>query len=1065
MKFSHFFIDRPIFATVLSVVILVAGGLALLGLPISQYPDIVPPTVQVTARYPGADPKVIADTVATPIEQEVNGVQDMLYMSSQSTGDGTMTLDVTFKLGTNLDIAQNLVQNRVATAEPRLPETVRSLGVTTKKKSPNLMMVVNLISPDNTYDQTYISNYAFLQIRDVLSRIEGVGDVLVLGAREYSMRVWLDPDRMWSRQLTTDDVVKAIRGQNVQVAAGRLGQEPAPAGTEVELSVNTQGRLITPEQFGQILLKHGERGELVYLGDVARVELGARDNSVASYLDGKPSQALVIYQTPGANAVATAHRVSAAMEELAKRFPKGLEYKIVYNTTTFVEKSIEAVEHTLIEAIVLVLIVVLVFLQTWRATLIPMIAVPVSLVGTFAVMAGLGFSLNNLTLFGLVLAIGIVVDDAIVVVEAVEHNIAHGMNPKEATRKAMDSVGGAVVAIAVVLSAVFIPTAFISGITGQFYRQFALTIAVATLISAFNSLTLSPALAVLLLKPHSAKKDLIARGLDLLLGWFFRLFNNAFGAATNAYASIVRRLLRLAAVVLLVYVGLLVLTALGFKTVPVGFIPAQDQGYLIGLAQLPDGASLQRSDEVRRKMVEVASEVPGVGHTVEFTGFSGLDGTNRSNTVTTFLVLDDFEERVKDPKQNGFAILAEVQRRFAAIQEGRALVFPPPTVQGIGNAGGFKLQVQDRRAAGLPALQAATDALVGKTIAQPGIATAFTTFRSQSPELYLDIDRRKAETLGVPISSIFDTLQGYLGSTYVNDFNFLNRVYQVNIQADNEFRLQPESIRSLYTRNQNNDMVPLSTLLNVTETSGSDKVMHYNLYPSADVNGVPQPGFSSGQAMALMQQLATETLPQQFGYEWTELALQQQLAGNSAVYIFPLCVLLVLLALAAQYESWTLPFAIILIVPMCLLAAIAGVFMRGMDNNIFTQIGFVVLVGLACKNAILIVEYAKQQMDAGVERHQAAVEASRLRLRPILMTSFAFTMGVWPLVIALGPGSEMRQALGTAVFTGMLGVTFFGIFLTPVFFSVMMKFFGPKSASGPAPVAHEPAPQLSALTT
>ncbi|MBV9643577.1 MAG: efflux RND transporter permease subunit, partial [Verrucomicrobia bacterium] len=883
------------------------------------------------------------------------------------------------------------------------------------------------------------------------------------GAREYSMRVWLDPDRMWARQLTTNDVMSAIQAQNVQVAAGRLGSEPTPPGTNLELSVNTEGRLITPEQFRKILLKHGDRGELVYLGDVARVELGARDYSVASYLDGKPSQALVIYQTPGANAVATAHRVSAAMQELAKRFPKGLQYAIVYNTTTFVEQSIEAVIHTLIEAVVLVLIVVLVFLQTWRATLIPMVAVPVSLVGTFAVMAVFGFSLNNLSLFGLVLAIGIVVDDALVVVEAVEHNIEHGLSPKEATRKAMDTVGGAVLAIAIVLSAVFIPTAFISGITGQFYRQFALTIAVATLISAFNSLTLSPALAALLLKPKGAKKDLIARGLDLVLGWFFRLFNKGFGAATDAYASAVRRLLRLAGVVLLVYVGLLVLTVLGFKTVPVGFIPMQDQGYLIGLAQLPDGATLQRSDEMRQQMVRLASSVPGVSHTVEFTGFSGLDGTNRSNAVTTFLVLAPFEERVKDPKENGFVILAEVQRRFASLQEGRALVFPPPPVQGIGNAGGFKLQVEDRRDAGLPALQAATDALIGKTMAQPGIATAFSTFRSQAPQLYLDIDRRKAETLGVPLNSIFGTLQSYLGSAYVNDFNFLNRVYQVNIQAENAFRLGPESIRRLYTRNENNEMVPLSTLLNITETNGPDKVMHYNLYPSADINGVPQPGFSSGQAMALTQRLAAENLPQQFGYEWTEMALQQQLAGNSAMYIFPLCVLFVFLALAAQYESWTLPAAIILIVPMCLLAAISGVFLRGMDNNIFTQIGLVVLVGLACKNAILIVEYAKQQMDSGLERREAAVEACRLRLRPILMTSFAFSMGVWPLVNALGPGSEMRQALGTAVFSGMLGVTFFGIFLTPVFFSVIMKLLARQPAAKVSP-RRRPEEELEKVT-
>ena len=871
------------------------------------------------------------------------------------------------------------------------------------------MELVNLLSPDNTYDAAYISNYAFLQIRDVLSRLEGVGDVVILGAREYSMRVWLDPDRMWSRQLTTDDVVKAIQAQNVQVAAGRLGAEPAPNGTELQCLLNAAGRLITPEQFQRILLKRGNRGELVYLGDVARVELGARDYSQSTYLDGKPSQAIGIYQTPGANAVATAHRVSAAMEQLAKSFPKGLQYTIAYNTTTFVEQSIEAVIHTLFEAIALVLIVVLVFLQTWRATLIPMVAVPVSLVGTFAAMAAFGFSLNNLSLFGLVLAIGIVVDDAIVVVEAVERNIEEGLEPKEATRKAMDTVGGAVVAIAIVLSAVFIPTAFISGITGQFYRQFALTIAVSTIISAFNSLTLSPALAGLLLRPRSAKKDWITRCLDLLLGWFFGLFNWAFGAATNGYAWAVRRLLRLAAVVLLVYSGLLFLTFLGFKTVPLGFIPLQDQGYLIGLGQLPEGASLQRSEELGGQMVRLAADLPGVRHTIEVVGYSGVDAANRSNAVTTFVILAPFEERVKDPKQSGLAIMAELRRRFATLQDGQVLVFPPPPVQGIGNAGGFKLEVQDRRAAGLPALQATTDALVAKTLQEPGIATAFTTFRSETPEFYLDIDRQKVETLGVPLSSVFDTLQAYLGSTYVNDFNFLNRVDQVNIQADAAFRFQPDIIRRLYTRNDNNEMVPLGSLLNVIETNGPDKVMHYNLYPSADVNGVPQPGFSSGQAMALMERLASQTLPQQFGYEWTELALQQQLAGNSAVYIFPLCVLFVFLALSAQYESWALPAAIILIVPMCLLAAISGVYLRGMDNNIFTQIGLIVLVGLACKNAILIVQYAKQQMDAGLERHDAAVEACRLRLRPILMTSFAFSMGVWPLVIALGAGSEMRQ--------------------------------------------------------
>jgi multidrug efflux pump len=1041
MKFSHFFIERPIFAMVISIVIVIAGMLAYISLPTAQYPEIAPPTVQVTATYPGADPKVVAETVATPIEEQVNGVENMLYMSSQSTADGTMTLTVTFKLGTDLDIAQVLVQNRVAIATPQLPQEVRNLGVTVQKQSPDLMMVVHLISPNGTYDQAYISNYAFLQIRDPLSRLDGIGNVNVFGAREYSMRVWLDPNRMYSRSLTTDDIIAAIQAQNVQVAAGRLGAEPAPPGTELQLTINTEGRLVTPDQFGQIIVKRGDNGEIVYLSDVSSVELGAKDYNVSSYLDGKPAVALAIFQLPGSNAVKTAHEVRALMAVLSRSFPVDLKYAIVYDPTQFIEQSVEAVIHTLFEAVVLVLIVVLVFLQTWRATIIPLLAVPVSLIGTFAVMACFGFSLNNLSLFGLVLAIGIVVDDAIVVVEAVEHNIELGMLPKEATQKAMDQVGGAVVAIAVVLSAVFIPTAFITGITGQFYRQFALTIAVSTLISAFNSLTLSPALAGLLLKPRDAKRDLLTRLLDVVLGWFFRLFNKGFEASVKGYIWAVRKLLRFAAIALLVYVGFLVLTFFGFKSVPSGFIPTQDQGYLIVFAQLPDGASLQRSEEVRKQISEIARRVPGVAHTVEFAGFSALDGTNRNNAVTTFLPLTPFEERVKDPRLNGFAIMAAVRQKFAGIQDARVLVFPPPPVRGIGNAGGFKIQIQDRRGAGLPALQAATDQLITKGRSGHGLVGLFTSFRSQVPQLYLNIDRRKVETLDVPINSVFDTLQAYLGSTYVNDFNFVNRTDQVNIQADARDRIQPESIGQLYTRNNKNQMVPLATLMDIQEVAGPDKVMHYNIYPSAEISGSTLPGVSSGQAIEVMQTLANETLPSQFGYEWTELSLQEILAGNSSLYIFPLCALFVFLVLAAQYESWSLPLAIILIVPMCLFAAIAGVYIRGSDNNIFTQIGFVVLIGLACKNAILIVEFAKQQMDAGQNRHDAAIEASKLRLRPILMTSFAFTLGVFPLVNATGPGAEMRQAIGTAVFSGMIGVTIFGIFLTPVFFSVIMKLF------------------------
>jgi multidrug efflux pump len=1039
MKFSHFFIDRPIFAMVISIVSVIAGMLAYFSLPTAQYPEIAPPTVQVTATYPGADPEVVAETVATPIEEQVNGVENMLYMSSQSTADGTMTLTVTFKLGTDLNIAQVLVQNRVAIATPQLPDEVRSLGVTVQKQSPDLMMVVHLLSPDGRYDQAYISNYAFLQIRDPLSRLGGIGNVNVFGAREYSMRIWLDPNRMYARSLTTEDVVAAIQNQNVQVAAGRLGAEPAPPNTEFQLSVNTLGRLVTPQQFEHIIVKTGSNGEIVYLSDVSRVELGAQDYNISSYLDGKPAVALGIFQLPGSNAVKTAHEVRDLMQTLSRSFPRGLQYTIVYDPTQFIEQSIDAVVHTLFEAVVLVLIVVLAFLQTWRATIIPMCAVPVSLIGTFAVMAAFGFSLNNLSLFGLVLAIGIVVDDAIVVVEAVEHNIQEGMEPKEATRTAMNQVGGAVVAIAVVLSAVFVPTAFISGITGQFYRQFALTIAVSTLISAFNSLTLSPALAGLLLKPRGAKRDFLTRLFDMLLGWFFRLFNRVFGTTVSAYTWIVRRLLRLSVIALVVYVGLLVLTYFGFKAAPTGFIPTQDQGYLIVFAQLPDGASLQRSEEVRKQISELSRHVPGVAHSVELAGFAALDGTNRNNAVSVFLPLAPFPDREKDPRLNGFAIMAAVRRQLAQIQDAQVLVFPPPPVRGIGNAGGFKIQIEDRRGAGLSALQAATDALIAKAQVGHGLVGLFTSFRSQVPQLYLDIDRRKVMTLGVPLNSVFNALQAYLGSTYVNDFNFINRTNQVNVQADARFRIQPQSIRQLYTRNDQNQMVPLGTLLDMRETAGPDKVMHYNVYPSAEISGNTLPGVSSGQAISAMQALADQYLPTEFGFEWTELSLQEILAGNSAVYIFPLCALFVFLVLAAQYESWSLPLAIILIVPMCLLAAITGVLIRGSDNNIFTQIGFVVLIGLACKNAILIVEFAKQQMDAGQSRGDAAVQAARLRLRPILMTSFAFTLGVAPLVYAVGPGAEMRQALGTAVFSGMIGVTLFGIFLTPIFFFVIMK--------------------------
>ena len=1044
MKFSHFFIDRPIFAAALSILIVLTGGVAYFALPVAQYPEIAPPTIQISATYPGADPEVLAETVAAPIEEQVNGVENMLYMSSQMTNNGSVTITVTFSLGTNIDTAQVLTQNRVSIAMPRLPQEVQALGVTTQKQSPDLMMVVHLISPDNTYGQEYISNYALIQVRDPLSRLTGVGNVQIFGERDYSMRLWLDPNKMYARNLTVNDVITAVQAQNLQVAAGRLGAPPAPKGTDFTLTINTLGRLITPDQFKQIIVKTGPSRQIVFLADVADVELGAQDYSTTSSLDGNPAVALGIFQLPGSNALAASKAVRERMTELSAYFPPGLEYRIVYDPTQFVQQSVNAVYHTLFEAIILVLVVVLIFLQTWRATIIPLLAVPVSLIGTFAVMAALGFSLNNLSLFGLVLAIGIVVDDAIVVVENVERNIEEGLEPKAATRKAMDEVGGPVVAIAVVLSAVFIPTAFVSGITGQFYRQFALTIAVSTLISAFNSLTLSPALAALLLKEKGAKKDVFARALDLALGWFFRGFNRAFSATTTGYSRVVSRLLRLALLVLIVYAGLLFLTGLGFTIVPGGFIPTQDQGYLIILAQLPDGASLQRTEAVREQLSGIVRKIPGVAHTVEIGGFSGLDGSSRSNACTVFATLQPFEQRENDPSHSGVAILAAVRRSVNRIPDAYVLAFPPPPVRGVGNTGGFNMQIEDRRSAGLAALYEATNAVIARASQQPGLTGLFTSYRYNVPQIYLNIDRRKAETLNVPVNSVFSALQVYLGSSYINDFNFLGRVYQVNAQASPEFRNSVANIRQLYTRNNSGGMVPLGTLLTVRETAGPDKVMHYNLFPSADISGTALPGVSSGQAIQMMEKISRETLPPQFGFEWTQLSLQEILAGNSAIYIFPLCVVFVFLVLSALYESWALPASIILIVPMCLLAAITGVYIRQMDNNIFTQIGFVVLVGLACKNAILIVEFAREEMNRGRDRFSAASDAARLRLRPILMTSFAFTFGVLPLVIAKGPGAEMRQALGTAVFSGMIGVTLFGIFLTPVFFSVIMKFFGPR---------------------
>ena len=1036
MRFAHFFIDRPIFASVLSIVMLILGAISYWSLPAAQYPDVVPPTIVVRASYPGASPEVIAATVATPIEQEVNGVEEMLYMSSQSTTDGTMSLTITFRLGTDLDKAQVLVQNRVAIAEARLPEEVRRLGVTTLKSSPDLLMVVHLISPGKRFDQLYIGNYALIQIRDALARVDGVGDVNLLGLREYSMRTWLDPERLAHLSLTPGDVVRALRSQNIQVASGVIGQPPVPPGHDYQLTVNTLGRLLEPAQFENVILKTGEDGRITRVRDVARIELGARDYAVNSYLDNGAAVAMAVAQRPGSNALATADGVQEAIRTLSKDFPKGLEYRIVYNPTVFVSESIDSVIHTLYEAVVLVVIVVLVFLQSWRASLIPLIAIPVSLVGTFAAMAVFGFSLNMLTLFGLVLAIGIVVDDAIVVVENVERHIAAGLSPRDAAHKAMDEVTGAVIAIAVGLSAVFVPTAFISGITGQFFRQFALTIAVSTLLSAFNSLTLSPALCAILLQPHGAKKDWFGRLWDFAFGWFFRLFNRAFDFASVTYARVIGRSVRLPVIGLAVYAALVALAIFEFREVPGGFIPAQDKGYLITVIQLPDGASLERTDAVMRRATEIILKTPGVDHAVSFAGFSGATRSNSPNAGAIFVVPKSFEERASHGP-TAAELQATLQEQLLEVPEADIFVIPPPPVQGLGTAGGFKFVVQDRAGRGQRELQEATDQLVAGAQQTPSLAGVFSTFRASTPQLFADVDRVKANMLNVPIESVFEALQVNLGSVYVNDFNLYGRTFQVRAQAEGSFRADADDIRLLKARNATGAMVPLGSVVNVEWRSGSDRVVRYNMFPAAEVQGDAAPGYSSGQAMLAIEELAAKSLPPGMTIEWTDLAFQERLAGNTALYIFPLCVLFVFLVHSAEYESWMLPLAIILIAPVCLPFALAGVWSRGMDNNLITQIGFVVLVGLAAKNAVLIVEFAKQLEDDGRSRFDAAVEACRLRLRPIMMTSFAFILGVLPLAIARGPGAELRQVLGTTVFAGMLGVTIFGLFLTPVFYVVL----------------------------
>ncbi len=1039
MGFAHFFVDRPIFASVVAIFIMLVGAAAYLTLPVAQYPEIAPPTIQVSASYPGASAETVSNTVATPLEQEINGVDHMLYMVSQSTGDGQLSLTVTFELGTDLNAAQVLVQNRVAIAEPRLPEEVRRLGVTVRKNSPDMLMVIHLSSPDQSRDQLYISNYATLQVRDVLARIDGVGDVRVFGARNYAMRIWLDPDKTAARNLTAGEVVAAIRAQNVQVASGVLNQPPIPSEAAFQLNVETEGRFDDTDDFERIVVKTDPDGRVTRIGDIARVELGAQDYSANGYLDQRPAVPLLIFQRPGSNALATAEQLKRTMRELAQDFPQGLQYDIVYNPTEFIAQSVDAVKETIYEAILLVVIVMIVFLQSWRTAIIPIVAIPVSLIGTFAVMAALGFSLNNLSMFGLVLAIGIVVDDAIVVVENAERNLRAGLSPPEAAHRTIDEVAGPVIATALVLAAVFVPAAFIPGISGQFFRQFAVTIAVSTAISMWVSLTLSPALCALLLKPHEAEAARKKRPLLLRpVGAFFDGFNWLFERLSLGYGGLTRRLVRVPLLALVVYAGLIGLTGFQFARAPSGFIPEQDQGYLITVLQLPPGASLERTDRVVREAAKIILDTPGVAHAVPFAGFDGATFTNASNAGAIFSALAPFEDRAEAGLGVGH-ILQDLNARLSKIQEAFIITIMPPPVRGIGTGGGFKMMVEDRRGRGVAALDAVTQEMVAGANQLPGIAGVFSVFNTRTPKIFADIDLVRAEMLGVTPERVFETLEVYLGSRYVNDFNYLGRVFQVRVQADGDFRQSLREVGDLKTRSAGGGMVPLSSVASFGDRTGPYRVPRYNLYPAAEVQGATLPGTSTGQALARMEELAARTLPAGFDYEWTELALQESQAGNTGLLVFVAAAVCVFLVLAAQYESWTLPLAVILIVPMCLLAAVSGLMLRGIDVNILAQIGFVVLIGLAAKNAILIVEFARQRERAGRDRFEAAVEAARIRMRPILMTSFAFIFGVVPLAIATGAGAEMRQALGTAVFFGMLGVTAFGLIFTPVFYVIARR--------------------------
>jgi len=1036
MNLSRFFIDRPIFAGVISIAIFLAGLVSIFQLPISEYPEVVPPSVVVSAQFPGANPKVISETVATPLEEQINGVENMLYMASQASSDGLLTLTVTFKLGTDPDLAQQMVQNRVNQALPRLPEVTRQLGVTTIKSSPDLTMVVHLESPNERYDMLYLRNYANLNVKDQLGRIQGVGRVMLFGSGDYAMRVWLNPQKIAERGINAGEVVSAIRRQNVQVAAGTIGGPPYDKAVELQLPINAQGRLQDADEFAEIIVKRDANGVITRLKDIARIEIDAAQYGLRSLLDNKQAVAVPIFQAPGSNAIEISNRVRATMEELKKNFPEGVDYSIVYDPTVFVRGSIEAVVHTLLEAVALVVLVVIVFLQTWRASIIPLLAVPVSIIGTFAAIHMFGFSINALSLFGLVLAIGIVVDDAIVVVENVERNIEAGLNPHDATVQAMREVTGPIIAIALVLCAVFIPIAFISGLTGQFYQQFALTIAFSTIISAFNSLTLSPALSALLLKGHDAPKDGLTKIMDKLFGGFFALFNRFFHRNADRYSHGVTGLLSRKSLGLGVYVALLAVTYVLFQAVPGGFVPVQDKQYLVSFAQLPDGATLDRTEKVIRAMSEIALQEPGVESAVAFPGLSINGFTNSSSAGIVFVTLKPFEER-PGAELSGLAISERLQGKYMGIQDAFVAIFPPPPVMGLGTIGGFKLQIEDKTDQGFEALDKAVKDVVQKARQEPALAGIFSSYKISVPQLYVDLDRTKAMQLGVDVQEVFDAMQIYLGSLYVNDFNKFGRTYQVVAQADREFRSKPDDILKLQTRNSEGLMVPLGSVLRVSETSGPENAMRYNAFRSADLNGGAAPGYSTGQAQAAITKILEETLPKGMDFEWTELTYQQILAGNSALLIFPICVLLVFLVLAAQYESLFLPLAIILIVPMSLLSAMAGVWLTGGVNDIFTQVGLFVLVGLACKNAILIVEFARELEHQGRTTIEAAIEAARLRLRPILMTSMAFIMGVVPLVLATGAGAEMRHSMGVAVFSGMLGVTFFGLFLTPVFYVIL----------------------------